>query len=310
MKSLLQQWGTKFKEAEITPIKSRIWQIEAGSRVYILKRRGNRSSVWGEYDLMGWLISQGLPVSQLLCTIFETPWAEYEGGIFVLYPYLPGISGNQVERLEEGYAQEIGSGLARLHSSLAAYRSGSDFGQFDLFQDVSGYAWPAVRSYLGARFRPQLKNIEQEFGRNFVIPYEALPRQLIHCNFHPGNLVFDGNKLSGILDFDRARIAVRLFDLCFCSSAQLAADFSDLKRREAWPKFVQDLLRGYGALYPLSKTEAFLFLYIVYLIQFLFIAYRLDAGNTEGADHNIAMLLWINDQHEFLAPIIEKAAEG
>lgn len=310
MKRLLVQWGSKFGEAEATPIKGGVWRLQLGPEVYILKHRTNRTSVWAEYDLLAWLVANNQPISQLLCTTAQTPWAEYDGGIYVLYRFLQGTPGDQIPGLAEDYAREIGSGLARLHSDLAKYPWELEFSRFNVFQDVAGYAWPTVQGYLGIHFRHRLQEIEQEIGRNLVVPYEALPRQLIHRDFHPGNLIFQEGRLVGILDFERVRIAVRLFDLCYCCTAQLAANFKNPRRREAWPRFVQALLEGYRAVQPLSKTEAFVFLYVVYLIQFLFIAYQLDSGNKGLADLNIAMLFWIKDQHEFLEPLIEKAVQG
>lgn len=310
MKELLEKWGLEFARAETVPIKGGVWQVLLEDQVFMLKHRTNRTRVWAEYDLMSWLKQNNQPVSQLLRTVRETCWAEYDGGFYVLYPYLAGISGDKVENLNAVYAQEIGRGLASLHCCLADYKQDFEFSQFDLFRDVSDYAWPAVQAYAGIRFHNRLRDIEQDIARNMVNPYEALPRQLIHRDFHPGNFVFQEGKIAGILDFDRVRIAPRIFDLCYCSTAVLSAHFNDPGRRENWPEFVQALLQGYGSVLPLSQTEAFIFLYMVYLIQFLFIAFQLDGGKEKAADLNLAMLFWINEQHEFLEPLIEKAVTG
>ena len=139
---------------------------------------------------------------------------------------------------------------------------------------------------------------------------EALPRQLIHRDFHPGNLIFVQGQLGGILDFDRVRIGIRLFDLCYLSTAVLSSGFSDPRKREDWVDFVQALLEAYGTVQPLEKTEGHAFLYIIYLIQLLFTAYHLDNGNSTLADLNLAMLFWIYDQHDYLRPRLEKSAAG
>ena len=50
-----------------------------------------------------------------------------------------------------------------------------------------------------------------------------MPLCPIHCDFHPGNLKYQNNRVVGIFDFDWSKIDLRLFDVCmavdyFCSS--------------------------------------------------------------------------------------------
>lgn len=307
MRNLLEHWGPEFGEAEVAPLVDGVWRCQLGSETFILKHRTNRTRVWEEYDLLKWLVDNGQPASLLLCTEEGVPWAEFEGAIYVLYPYLEGTPGNQLAPFSESQAEEMGSALARLHGALAAYGASEAFPSFDLFHEVAGYAWPTVQGYSTMKFHHRLHDLEQAISRQLVNPYEALPRQLIHRDFHPGNLIFGHGQLAGILDFDRVRMGIRLFDLCYLSTAVLSDGFSDPKGRKDWSGFVQALINGYKSVQPLQKTEAYAFLYIIYLIQFLFVAYHLDAGNTDLADLNIAMLLWINDQHDYLESLIEKA---
>ena len=43
--------------------------------------------------------------------------------------------------------------------------------------------------------------------------YDRLPRLAIHGDFHPGNLTFEQDRVSGVFDFDWATIDVRCFDV-------------------------------------------------------------------------------------------------
>lgn len=306
MNNLLEQWGSKFASAEAHALVDGVWRLELGDDAYILKRRADRTRAWEEYDLLKWLREHAQPISLLLCTTEGIPWAEYQGSFYVLYPYLHGIPGNELDLLDQPLAMEVGSALARLHQALATYGASAEFPGFGLFQEVSSYAWPTVQGYSSMKFHDRLQGLGQAISTQLVNPYEALPRQLIHRDFHPGNLVFTDGQLGGILDFDRVRIGIRLFDLCYLSTAVLSDGFSDPKKREGWLSFVQDLIRGYGTVEPLQKTEGHVFLYIIYLIQLLFIAYHLDEGNTKLADLNLGILLWIYEQHDYLEPLIEK----
>lgn len=310
MKQLLRQWGPEFDKAQTAPLRGGIWHVSLHGREYVLKHRTNRTRVWEEDDLMKWLAAHRQPISQLMYTVEGAPWAEYEGGVYVLYPYLVGMGGDQLELLDEDYGLKIGAALARLHLDLAAYPAVENFPGFDVFQEVSSFAWPAIRGYMGTRFRHTLQDMAEGISRNLVNPYQTLPRQLIHRDFHPGNLIFQEGELVGILDFDRVRVGIRLFDLCYVSTAVLSGCFENVQLRESWSGFVQALLKGYQSVLSLEQTEAFSFLYVIYLIQFLFIGYHLDTGSTELADFNIAMLLWFGEQHDFLEPLIEKSVAG
>lgn len=310
LKRLLEQWGPQFRNVELVSLQVGVWQVRSEQGVFVLKRRSNRSRVWAEYDLMNWLIENNQPVSPLMYTSKEVPWAEYEGAFYVLYPYHEGTPGNKLGSYDQNFALSGGGALASLHRDLANYQNTQEFPNFDLFQEVATFAWPNVQAYLSPAFRNRVQDIEQGISRNLLNPYESLPRQLIHRDFHPGNLIFQDGKVVGVLDFDRVRLGIRIFDLCYLSTAVLAQDFSDPQGRNNWPLFVQDLVKGYSDVQPLTHTEAISFLYIIYLIQLLFIAYQLDAGNTELADLNTAMLLWINEQHEFLETLIVKTFKG
>ncbi len=310
MKQLLKQWGPEFEQAHSTPLRGGIWHVSLAGSEYVLKHRTNRTRVWEEYDLMKWLAVHNQPISQLIYTVEGAPWAEHEGSVYVLYPYLVGVGGDELKLLEGDYGAKIGTALAQLHLDLASYPAVDNFPGFDVFQEVSSFAWPAIRGYMGARFRHTLQGMEEGIGRNLVNPYQTLPRQLIHRDFHPGNLIFREGELTGILDFDRVRVGIRIFDLCYMSTAVLAECFENVQQRERWFSFVQSLITGYQSVQPLEQTEAFSFLYIIYLIQFLFIGYHLDTGSTALADFNIAMLLWFDEQHDFLEPLIEKSIAG
>jgi Ser/Thr protein kinase RdoA (MazF antagonist) len=310
VKNLLEQWGSQFGAADIQPLVDGVWRCKLGEETYILKRRSNRTRAWEEYDLLTWLFGDDQPVSRLLCTAEGVPWAEHQGLFYVLYPYLHGTPGDELAMLDQAFATEAGSALARLHQALAAYGAQAEFPGFDLFHEVSSYAWPAAQGYSAAKFNNRLHDLDQAISTQLVNPYEALPRQLIHRDLHPGNLVFQNQSLVGILDFDRVRIGIRVFDLCYLSTAVLSKGFSDPKKRDEWAGFVQALIRSYGTVQPLDKTEGHVFLYITYLIQLLFIAYHLDAGDTKAADLSVGILFWIFGQHDSLQPLIDKTVAG
>lgn len=77
--------------------------------------------------------------------------------------------------------------------------------------------------------------------------------QIIHGDFHPGNLKFSGEKISGIFDFDNLQHAPKILDLAICLSqfkfwhARVAPDSLSAVSRP--------LLKGYEKKVKLTSGE-------------------------------------------------------
>ena len=89
----------------------------------------------------------------------------------------------------------------------------------------------------------------------------SLPELIIHSDYHPGNLKFVGEEISGLVDFDWAKLDLRAFDVglaiwYFCASWELNS--SGALRLEDVGTFVsgyQRALSGAMPLSPLGETE-------------------------------------------------------
>ena len=75
--------------------------------------------------------------------------------------------------------------------------------------------------------------------------YKELPRQLIHRDAHPSNMLFSAGRLTGLLDFELVRRGPRIFDLCYCASSLLVDGFEDCEKGQKWPSLFRSLVRGY-----------------------------------------------------------------
>jgi homoserine kinase type II len=87
------------------------------------------------------------------------------------------------------------------------------------------YAQTGSDSKFHRFFLRHLKNILMSIENSQVTEAEAshMPLCAIHCDFHPGNLKYENNRVVGIFDFDWSKIDLRLFDVCmavdyFCCS--------------------------------------------------------------------------------------------
>ena len=259
-----------------------------------MKRRSDHSSVWAEFNLLKFLSEQGLPVFPPLLCEDEAPWARREGQIFVLYPYIAGTSGEEVCPTDLAKARNLGRFLARLHSALARYPHAEEFPDKNVYNEVASWAWPSVRRGLRNELAGRLEEIGKKLSQ-FAVLYEGLPRQLIHRDAHPANVVFENDEVVGMVDFDMVRTGVRIFDICYCSTAVLSDCFTQSPAREEWDMFVQELLRGYIEVQPLPDPRAMPYVHDL-LDSGAVAAYFLDMGQDRLAEQNIAMLKWLCDR--------------
>ena len=84
------------------------------------------------------------------------------------------------------------------------------------------------------------------------------PMQIIHSDWHPGNMLFRGSRVVAVIDYDAARMQQRILDV-----ANGALQFSILGGGEdaaQWPEYLditryKRFLRGYDSVNVLSKAE-------------------------------------------------------
>lgn len=305
MHTILSKWNPEFAHAQLQSVTPRVWRIQYGERTFVLKRRSDHTSVWAEYNLLSWLRSKGMPVLAPILSIDGVPWVHHGGDIYVLYPFIEGKAGQEVCPTDLTKAYNLGKFLAELHACLAQYPQTSDFPVRNVYGEVTTWAWPTVRRCLSGDLRARLDDIGASISK-FSTLYEILPQQLIHRDAHPGNVVFVGDEVVGMVDFDLVRMGVRLFDLCYCATAVLSNCFTKGPVRESWDSFVQELLRGYVQVQPLSRSEGYAFMYMTYLVQVLFAAYFFDAGQDDLATQNVAILAWLYDRQNSIEPLIDK----
>lgn len=89
----------------------------------------------------------------------------------------------------------------------------------------------------------------------------ACARLIIHCDFHPGNLKFQGGKAVGLFDLDWSKLDYRLFDValalyyffvCWAAEPDGVLRLDDLR---LFLESYQGTLAGGEGLHPLSSVE-------------------------------------------------------
>jgi homoserine kinase type II len=87
---------------------------------------------------------------------------------------------------------------------------------------------------------------------------DTWPKQIVHADWHPGNMLFRDNHVVAVIDYDSARLLPRVVDI-----ANGALQFSIIGGDEdvsKWPDYVDEsrfkrFLRGYDEVMLLSQAE-------------------------------------------------------
>ena len=209
--AVLRHWGV----TPITPLGERAnthWLVEAGGSRLVLRRYAPEpfGDIGYELAVLRRLRALGWPV--------PTPVVEpmqFAGRMWCLFTWLPGESRSAVTSAEERRAR--GRLLAELHGATAHLAGMGQRGSFTrsdaVVRDPALVA--ALREY--ERIDPAAGHImhwhrdraQEAFAG---IPVESAETIVLHGDFTHWNLLFDGERLTGILDFEATHLNYRVAD--------------------------------------------------------------------------------------------------
>lgn len=218
------------------------WRVAGPQGDFILRRYGwdaGPDSVRWEHDALRIAAERDLPVPVPLGDPFES-----EGGLYDLFPLLPGRS--RKTQSDQDY-REDGRTTAdinnKLHGATLPQRPGR-IAAADAATGPSGDAARRARLLEPLRARdPALADLLETEAALVVAQLTTLgahqfPRALIHGDLIGANLLYSGGVLSGIIDFEACRIDAR------------AADVAQTRRGYHDP-----VVDGYCAATPLGSEE-------------------------------------------------------
>jgi len=142
----------------------------------------------------------GLPLQRLLLTAEGDIEPVVDGRVARLLTWLPGEPDHPID------ARLVGQTLGRLNDALSTFDHPA--AHRDLVWDVARL--DLVRD-LQARFPSD--EVAEVFARWDALDLSGLPRQVIHNDFHPGNVLTEGERITGILDFGDVVYTARVVDL-------------------------------------------------------------------------------------------------
>lgn len=218
--------------------------LEGGEYVLTLIERGPREDMGFFIALLDVLHGAGLPVPYALRTADGTALGELAGLPALLQPRLPG---RHVARPNPHHCRAVGELLARLH---LATREATILRPSD-----RGLDWMLAEGPLQALrldddacrlLRTALEEIVHLRPR-----LEQLPQANLHGDLFHDNVLFDGNHLSGVIDFYNACSGPMLYDLAIAANDWCVEPCGAFD-----PQRLHGLLAGYAAQRPFTAAEA------------------------------------------------------
>src|SRR3984957_11980958 len=236
---------------------------------FLLKRRARGKDdpfkVAFTHALQLFLASKQFPLPHLIGTRKENnSMLQWRNGVYELFEYIPG----------QGYPQTLegtfdsGRILSLYHKLLEDFKSE--------FQPPSGsyHAAGAVESGLksitaGVPNTPENAEVHQLLNylagsyrkaaeRVQKLGIDSWPKQIVHADWPPGNMLFRDNPVVAVIDYDSARLLPRIIDI-----ANGALQFSIIGGDDdisKWPDYLDEsrfkrFLRGYDEVNLLSQAE-------------------------------------------------------
>ncbi|WP_313165230.1 helix-turn-helix domain-containing protein [Sedimentibacter sp.] len=281
-----------------TKISGNVWLV---GEDYILKA-GSRERMLTNMKVAKALAAQGFVAST---PVLSKSGKEYldKGQIVVLTRGIKGNPLSKPDRFGESrreFGKKYGESIARLHKALTVVESEIQPYEQNLYTHVTEWALLEVRKQ-NIKFNMGLPDtFFEDYINNFGILFDKLPKQLIHRDPNPSNILFDGGEVTGFIDFDLSERNVRLWDPCYCATGILSEWRGVDHIYEKWPDILEGIIRGYDNVNPLMFEEKQAIFYVICSIQMICTAYFEGVpAYKELAKQSREMLkfIWENEMH-------------
>ena len=183
-----------------------------------------------------------------------------------MYFYLTRrLPGNQMtsHKFTDGNGRFVGEMIGQLHLALCQIED--CVSEADLLATVRDWALPKAKEALNLS-----DAFCKEYLDTFAALYPNLPRQMIHRDPNPGNIICAGDTW-GFIDFELAERNARIYDPCYAATAVLSETFG--QNNDRWLEVYRDILCGYDSVAHLTEEERKAIPYLILANQFVCVAW-------------------------------------
>ena len=125
--------------------------------------------------------------------------------------------------------------------------------------------------------------------------YDALPRQIIHRDPNPSNIIVSRDKW-GFIDFELSERNARIFDPCYAATAILSETFEEGNeaKLDKWTGIMKEILYGYDSVVRMNAEEKEAVPYMILTNQLISTAWFADKDKYRDLyETNLKMTRWI-----------------
>ncbi|MGD2107852.1 MAG: phosphotransferase [Phycisphaerae bacterium] len=239
---------------------------------FLLKRRAvdkaRADRVRFAHAVQKHLADNGFPAPKLIPTRVQGHEALQLGeSIYELFEFVPGQPFRQ--RPEE--SREAGVVLARFHEATEGFVPPPN-APHGSFHDVPGVrtglctidstlsshdSFTGNEAELATLVQYLLSVYDDAAAAVNAIDLTNWPERVVHSDWHPGNLLYKGDQVVAVIDYETVRLSRRIVDV---SNAVLQFSITAGGDPASWPEHVDEerfaaFLSGYESLCPLSEQE-------------------------------------------------------
>ena len=262
-------------------------------RQYILKYTCNLGKLKKHIEVSKALQNIGLMAAVPVPTVLGAEYVQ-EGEVYFYLTRRLSREPMACHRFAKGDGRFAGEMIGQLH--LALHRIEDCVSESDLLAAVKNWALPKAKTALNLS-----EKFCEEYMNVFSALYPCLPRQIIHRDPNPGNIIRSGDQW-GFIDFELAERNVRIYDPCYAATAVLSETFGE--DHDNWLEIYRDIILGYDSVAKLTEAERTAIPYVILANQFVCVAWFAEQDKyMELYETNRQMTAWLIKNFEKLKDI-------
>lgn len=181
-------------------------------------------------------------------------------------------------------ARFVGEIIGQLHLILCQAKTSVDD------ESVKNWALPKLKDILSLS-----ESFCQGYLNEFEKLYDKLPKQIIHRDPNPSNIIVSQDEW-GFIDFELSEKNLRIYDPCYAAVAILSESFDekDQAKLSKWLEIYRNILWGYDSVVKLTNEECVALPYVVVADQLVSTAWFSEQDKyTELFETNKRMTQWL-----------------
>ena len=265
---------------------------------YMIKAFANLGNLKNCMNISKSLEKLGVSAPTPIETIDRNEFVEDGQLYFVLTKRLEGEQIKAVNMYEgdyKGKARFVGEIIGQL--SLALAKVDTVVNDVNIYDSVKNWALPKSKDLL---------NIPESFWKDtmesFETLYSTLPKQIIHRDPNPSNIIM-AEDTWGFIDFDLSERNIRIFDPCYAATGILSESFDENNQEKLaqWIEIYKNIIYGYDSVAKLSDNEVKAIPYVILSNQLICCAWLSEQEKYKNIFQvNKKMTKWIYENFDKL----------